>query len=141
MGDDAVSQVIRDLGQSAREESAAILAYTPREAFARFHGMGDVASTYSHVIGEEKEHRKEFTEVPATVAGQPEPALCREPSMLYEPSPHCERVLEQPVACSSFGGVRSWIMCEAWRRMRETGDKTLRVGEAWKAVRKVCIKT
>lgn len=133
---DAQQQVIQDLVQSSMEEGMAITAYEPRRDFANSHGMGQVGKVYEHVIGEEREHLKEFTEA----AAGPLPSMCREPSMLREPSPHCVAVLGHPPECNDFFGTRTYVMCSAWKKMREQGGKKLPISEAWREARGTCVK-
>lgn len=53
-------------------------------------------------------------------------------------SPHCERVLEEPVKCWDFRGIRSYVMCKAWDIMEKEKRTRLPVGEAWMEARTVC---
>jgi hypothetical protein len=134
MGDAAQDQATRDLLKSSREEAQAIAAYTPRADFARLHGMPDVGQLYDHVIGEERQHLEEFTRM----AAAPKPLTCREPSELRES--RCESVLQSRPACTDFGGIRSWVMCEAWRKMKEGKLRSLPVSQAWGEARGTCVR-
>jgi hypothetical protein len=55
-------QVYNDLEKSMQDENMAVEAYHIRAMAAEFFGDYETKALYEHIIGEEKQHAKEFTE-------------------------------------------------------------------------------
>jgi len=55
-------------------------------------------------------------------------------------SEHCQRVLEEPPKCYDFRGIRSYVLCLAWKLLEDEKRTTLPVGEAWQKARATCRK-